>query len=136
MKCRQTYNFIEYIDGSMPKETQSELENHLQSCAQCAEYLSIMKSSLSVIEQQKNIEINPFLYTRIRAKQAQQEVQHDFRVKRILQPAFVFTIVVFAVMAGYFIGNNYTQDISTSSSAENYSNIVVQEPIETALLNE
>lgn len=41
MTCRELADFIaDYLDGTLPAETRSHFERHLDACANCVEYLA------------------------------------------------------------------------------------------------
>ena len=136
MRCQFNYNFIAYIEATIPRSERMALEQHLLSCLECSETLTYITSAYQKIEDQKTLSVNPFLYTRIKEGLAQKERIHDYRIKRILQPAFIGLILIVALATGFLLGNAYQSSEPSSNNASLYSSYTTQEPLEIAFLNE
>ena len=143
MKCKQIHkNLIFYIDGDLTSKKNKKIEEHLSVCENCSRLYQEMKSSLSVIENKKSIEINPYLYTRI--KQRLDDINKNStksifatQQKRLLQPALITFIIALGVFIGVSIGNTYTfqnNNIADTQSEQYYINDLQQEHVEYFLL--
>jgi len=53
--------------GELPEDIRIQVENHLGICRDCAESYRLNKLAFNVILEEKEIESNPFLVTRIMA---------------------------------------------------------------------
>lgn len=133
MKCEKTYQFFDYLEGKLASHDNDMLEKHVKECAVCSEYLASIKKFITIIEKQKKIDENPFLISRIEAGLVQREISRNRLYQRVLQPAFVFSIILISLLGSYLISG--PQSDTTYGPSQEYSGYVVQEPIETALLN-
>jgi len=111
MKCRAIHkNLIFYLEGDLKKEEMSGVELHLNECRECAAFAEEMKMTLGIIENEKNAEVNPYFYTRVKAKlesfaQAQQVKTLKPAYIRVLQPVFFSMVLLMGISAGIMIGN-------------------------------
>ncbi len=134
MKCKILNNdLILYAEDSLPSERRDTLESHLKECSECREFLVFLRESMVIIEQDKVVDHNPFLYTRIMAKlEPKERYSH---VKKLI-PALTFSLILLAgIFVGidlgkYFFGNNppYSADLHEEIR---YLDDIKQEPIET-----
>ena len=98
MDCKSTENkLIFYLENSLPADQIREISNHLASCPGCSARLEYLKETLSFLDKEKNIPVQPFLFTRIQGRMQEAETPRKFRV---LRPLFIAT----ALIAGLFSG--------------------------------
>lgn len=144
MKCKEIHkNLIFYIDGDLSSKKNKEIEEHLLSCAKCSKLYNEIKSTISVIENEKNIETSPFLYTRI--KQRLDDINENStkmvfvtQPKKILQPALITFIIALGIFFGVTIGNSFpiqNNNIADTQSEQYLINDLQQEHVEYFLLN-
>ncbi len=144
MKCKDVHkNLIFYIDRELSSAKNKEIEEHLSGCEKCSKLYNEIKSTMSVVENEKNIETNPFLYTRI--KQKLDDIDKNttkpifaIQKRRLLQPALVTFIIAIGVFIGVSIGNSFpvkNNNIADNQSEQYYINDLQQEPVEYFLLN-
>jgi len=88
-----------FADGSLPDERRLKVESHLTECRQCREYLSFIEKSIMIIEKDKEISQNPFLFTRIMAKLQSDNKSHWYNAKKAV-PSFVFSLFLAGVIIG------------------------------------
>ncbi len=119
----------------MPAQEKIDFEKHIEVCSNCADSLEIIKKAFNILDDQKKINVNPFLFTRIKERIAKKDAAHEKVLKRVLQPVFLFILVLFALGAGYFLGSGFNSGTKNASSS-NYSYYVMQEPVEIALLSD
>lgn len=111
MKCNHFQNsFSNYMDGTMAPDMIRKINEHLSGCAECVAFLKELRHSYTIIEQEKIIAANPFLYTRVMAQietleQAQANVIPVYL--QWLQPAFVTMAMAGALILGIMLGNLY-----------------------------
>jgi len=144
MKCKKIHKkLIFYIDGDLSSKENKKIEEHLSSCKNCSRLYSEMKSSMEIIQDEKSIETNPYLYTRI--KQQLNNINENatkpiFAIQRLkmLQPIMVSFLIAVGIFIGVSIGNNFPlqeNNIADTQTELNYINDLQQEHVEYFLLN-
>ncbi|HUX59166.1 MAG TPA: zf-HC2 domain-containing protein [Bacteroidales bacterium] len=139
MKCNcLNSDLILYAEGSLPPERSDDLEFHIAECSECMEFLQFLKKLMTVVEKDKEIGQNAFLYTRIMAKMGADEKQTRFELKRLI-PAFAFsTILMAGIFGGINLGKLYSGSISGYSNdlqeEISYIDDIKQESIEAFFL--
>lgn len=123
MDCKTLHRkMIFYIDGELPIPEMEKIKIHLDECSECAAFYEEMKKTLDVLTAEKQREINPFFYTRLKARMENQAtIQTVFNQNRIwakvLQPAF-FTVLL---LAGIYSGIKIGQPVTANNSSATYS---------------
>ena len=148
MNCKKIQSdLIFFFYKELPEAKYQIIEAHLQECEKCNLIFLKLKSSLSVIETEKEIEVNPFIYTRIQQQIAQISNKQNARefvpvFKRIFQPALITLVIIFGLLLGIFIGNHYQTNNNSiyltnqSQTEEYYLNDFQQEPYLSYLIEE
>jgi predicted anti-sigma-YlaC factor YlaD len=137
MNCSEVEkNLIFYLEGPLSADEVDKISSHLENCSKCTKLVYSINSSLSIIEDQKNLKPSPFLYTRIAAKLQNEIERVPYYRKRILQPLFIACIAVFALIGGIKIGSIYksARTAEMASITTDYWNDMSQEPIESKIL--
>ncbi len=139
MNCKQIKPYIfPYAEGNLNTLQMELVVKHIETCKACSIALSIVNDSLEIINNQKELRPNPFIYTRI-AQRIIYKNNHTIFIRKILKPVIISLTIAVALMGGILIGkiNNTTSpDYIYSSSIENYYwNDINQEPIEVTLLD-
>lgn len=140
MDCKTVHSkLIFYLEGSLGNEEAQQVESHLNSCAACKAFADDLKSTLSLIENEKKVEPGPYFYTRLKAKLETRGTAspalHLRRPMQILQPALFSLLLLLGIYAGFRIG----QSGKTYQVAQNQEEIIPflnemeTEPIETFL---
>jgi len=139
MKHRDIHNdLIFYLEGELPKERQQEIREHLAGCRECREFLEVLRVSFSIIEKEKNPEVNPYFYQAIKAKIENRSVpEKKFSLQRILQPALFTALLITGIGFGVLIGSKMTENKPAETTANEmfYFNEIGSEPIESYFLN-
>ncbi len=123
MNCKTLHTkIIFFTEGSLPAREMEEIKIHLEDCSDCAAFANEMNKTLAIIESEKNPALNPFFYTRVKARLENQSaekmmVQRTPAFVRILQPAF-FSILL---LAGIYTGIRIGQPVKVNSDAINYT---------------
>lgn len=145
MNCKQINNkLIFFIEKSLPDNEIQEIETHIENCDSCKQLFAILKSSLKVIDEEKKVNTNQFLYTRVMQQIENRKKQSSFApqllLKKVLQPAFYGAILVVGIGFGVTLGNMVTNQsnntLANNDMEEIFFNDFDQEPIETFLLND
>lgn len=146
MKCKALHKkLIFYLDGDLSSGEMAQIKQHLDQCNQCAAFAKEMRKTLDVVQNEKPDGINPFFYTRLKAKMESQAVQsgrflHRPVLEKILQPA-LFSLLLFAgIYTGIKIGQPSPPEMLAASYPEDqfvpYLNEMEAEPIETFLMEQ
>jgi predicted anti-sigma-YlaC factor YlaD len=117
-----------YPGGRLPDDIKTQVEKHLQYCADCAETYNLELLTEKIINQEKLISPDPYLTTRI---MAQIEISETTAHKsmspftRIIKPALITVSMAAAIFAGVMIGSIYKPSVR-----------VLQRPLELALIDD
>jgi hypothetical protein len=121
MNCNQCQEKIyEYLEGKLPDDIKTDFETHISVCSECTNCLQLLTTAERVYEEEKKIESNPFLSTRIMSDIDELELKakgyNDVPVTaKILKPVFITIVLVLAVFLGIVEGN-----ILKTGNAPNY----------------
>jgi len=140
MKCKAIHKkLIFFLENDLPENEMEDIRLHLAECQECAAFAEYMRKTLNVVDQERGPDVNPFFYTRVKAR-LENEAVKDAVVPlwaRILQPA-VFTLLLLAgVYAGIKIGqpaNNIKESYYAEQEMFPYLYEMAAEPIETFLM--
>ena len=127
MNCTEiNKNLIFYIEGDLSSEKEKIVKKHLEECDKCKYLYNEMEKTLGVIQKENTPEINPFFYTRVKAKM--EDVQESsfrpvFRpvFMRILQTSVAVVLIAFGVFVGIQMGDNYLNNSMVSGSEQTIS---------------
>ena len=120
MNCKDLHKrIIFYLDVELSEKEMEETKLHLAECNECAVFASEMEKTFAVLTAEKSPAVNPFFYTRLKAKMenrasVQYELQQKSILVKILQPAF-FSILL---MAGIYTGVKIGQPANETNSTE------------------
>jgi hypothetical protein len=144
MKCKTLHKkLIFFLEGDLPEKEAREIKLHLNECADCAAFAEDMKKTLGIIQTEKSPEVNPFFYTRLKARFESQEENAGktagFPIwQKVLQPAFFSLLLLAGIYAGIKIGQPAKPENQTAIFAETelvpFLNEMKTEPIETFLM--
>lgn len=99
-----------FREGKLPADTNTQVENHLSACNECALSYKIQALADRVINQEKELFSNPFLITRIMERIENPET-HLFKTipasDRVLRSAFITASLAAAIFLGVMMGNIY-----------------------------
>lgn len=111
MNCKDYQDkFDKYIEGRLDDNLRMEFDDHLEKCSECREQIGLIKLSDLVISEEKKIESNPFLTSKIMAglevkQSARPESLSEILSKRVLRPVLVAGSIILAVILGISVGN-------------------------------
>jgi anti-sigma factor RsiW len=143
MKCKTVHSkLIFFLDEELPAKEMQAIQKHLAACSNCALFAKDMKKTLSILETEKTPEINPFFYTRVKAKMENQEVEEVLNRRpvlvRVLQPVAFSIILLIGIYAGIKLGTTGSGSKVNTVLAEQdmipYWNELDAEPIESFLM--
>ncbi len=144
MKCKTLHKkLIFFIEGDLSTKEMKQFELHLSECPDCLAFALEMKNTLGIIEIEKSIEINPYIYTRIKAKLENQEMERVSVVNRpvlvrILQSLAFSVILLLGIYGGIKLGQPHQTELGNNTISEQqmipYLNEMATEPIEAFLM--
>ena len=109
--------FPSYIDGLTSDESNHMIEEHLEKCTECREYLEAMKS-----------EITSGKYAEINKVQAKAEIRAFKKLRRIMFYAVIITLFIVALLCGvyeaYFCVGASTLSSDVEITYENVDGVV------------
>ncbi len=145
MKCKQIHNkFDRYADGTLRDKEREQVQDHLTGCQSCRTLYDEFLSTMELTGKRKELEPNPFLYTRIKEKLREAEKERNIHpvfatFKRSVHPVLVSLLLVLAVIGGIELGNAYSyrgqKRIVVEKSTAYYLNDMQQERLEMTILN-
>jgi anti-sigma factor RsiW len=144
MKCKTLHKkLIFFLEGDLPENEANEMKAHLAECESCAAFAEDMQKTLGIIQVEKSPEVNPFFYTRLKARMEKKDTREKQPVgfpvwEKVLQPAFFSLLLLAGVYTGIKIGQPANSETNQSIFAETelvpFLNEMDTEPIETFLM--
>jgi len=144
MKCKSLHKkIIFFLDGELPVDEMQQMKLHLLECKDCAAFAAEMEKTFAILQSEKSPAINPFFFTRLKAKMenqaaGQSEISRNPIWARILQPAFFSILLIAGIYTGIKIGQPAVNKTDSLVYAEQeiipYLNEMEGETIEGFLL--
>ncbi len=144
MKCKTLHKkLIFFLEGDLPEKEANEMKAHLAECESCAAFAEDMQKTLGIIQIEKSPEVNPFFYTRLKARMENEENRAKLPAgipiwEKILQPAFFSLLLLAGIYTGIKIGQpantGANQNIFAETELVPFLNEMETEPIETFLM--
>lgn len=140
MNCKNCRtDLIGFVRGTLPKGADILIREHLEACPDCRSFADFLRSTLDVVQVEKQISPDPFLATRIEGllSQPASRVQNSWLPKLI--PALAFSLIIMAGVAGGIgLGSLLTPDRNNQNITAQDMSIIMddlrQEPIESFLM--
>jgi len=108
MNCQLCQKELDaYCQGNLPGNIRTQVENHLKGCERCASAFAQTQLLNRVINEEREIQSNPFLVTRIMEGIESSSVErpvHQPVFMKVLRPAIITTSLAAAVFAGVLLG--------------------------------
>ena len=144
MKCKALHkNLILFLEGDLPAAQMKEVQNHLAGCSSCAAFAEDLKCTLGIIEIEKEPVVNPYFYTRLKAKMENRAAEQSPSFGRVilvkvLQPVLFSILLLVGIYSGIKIGQPASIKQYTITLMQNqeipYLNEMETETIETSLM--
>ena len=144
MKCKTLHkNLIFFLEGELPEKEMEHIKIHLSECSTCASFAVEMQKTLGILEAERSPAVNPFFYTRLKAKLENQESEQKQvfwspALVRVLQPAVFSFLLIIGIYAGVKIGQPASTKQYMATIIQNeeipYLNEMEVESIETFLM--
>lgn len=113
MNCQLCQKELDaYREGLLPEGIRVQVETHLGECKECAESFHLVSLSNEVMEEEKRLQSNPFLVTRIMAgieelEQNRERQQRMPAYQKVLKPVLISVSIAAAIFIGVMVGNIY-----------------------------
>jgi anti-sigma factor RsiW len=110
MKCKTLHkNLIFFLEGELSSSEMEQMKIHLSECTDCAAFAEDIKKTLGILKTEKSPAVNPFFYTRLKAKLENQEekakeVFWQPAMLRVLQPVVFSILLIAGIYSGIKIG--------------------------------
>ena len=142
MKCKNLHEkLIFFLEGELSPVKMNEVQNHLDGCSSCAAFAKELKLTLGIIDIEKNPEINPYFYTRLKAKlenRVESPVLGRLILAKVLQPVFFSILLIIGIYSGIKIGQPASTKQYSLTLMQNqeipYLNEMAAETIESSLM--
>lgn len=144
MKCSTLHkNIIFFLENELPVKEMEQMQKHFEVCPDCKAFATDLRKTLGIIEEEKLPAVNPFFYTRLKAKI---EAQHENEtisfwkpvMVKIIQPAFFTILLIAGIYGGYKIATPVQTNRFSTVYADNeiipYLNEMQSEPLEDFLM--
>ena len=144
MKCKNiNKDLIFFAEGNLSGGKKKEINKHLSECKICRNFVKELAYDLKIIEKEKELEVNPFLYTGIHNKiTGNAQINNVFITSaiKILRPVFITFLILSGIFSGFKLGsyfsNKYSDEGSEFQIVTYYLNDLQHESVETMLLSE
>ena len=143
MKCKAVHKkLFFYLDDDLPEKEMRQVKQHLAHCNECAAFSADMQKTLGVLEKERSSEINPFFYTRLKARMENEqeefiELKKRPALVRVLQPVFFSVLLILGIYGGFKIAQPAPAQLAHYEIQEEvvpYLNEMKAEPLETFLM--
>jgi len=145
MDCKHiNHKLIFFLEKSLPVPEMQQIKAHLDECEACRQLAEKLESTLQVIEDEKKVTINPFLYSKVMQKIENRKEQKyfipAFSLINQIKPVYYSIIMVIGILLGIGLGNlavnQSEKSLANIQMEEIYFNDFQQETIENILLND
>lgn len=142
MKCKTIHKkLIFFLEAELPVQEMNDIKNHLENCQDCKAFTDYLQNTLDIIEEEKQIDLNPYFYTRVKAglekAETADQLTSQTAIIKILQPVFFSILLLIGIYGGFRIA----EPVNTASSQNlaevemiPYLNEMDNEPIEAFLM--
>jgi len=142
MQCKTLHKkIIFFLEGELPEKETNAIKAHLNECDGCKAFAAEIQKTLGIIETEKHQEVNPFFYTRLKAKlENRQQVRHPFWkpvLVKVLQPAFFSILLIIGIYSGIKVvqpADNRVAQNQNDIEMIPFLNEMSSEPIEAFLM--
>lgn len=144
MNCKNLHKkLIFFLEGDLSKYESEQVQLHLSDCEDCRLFLNEMKKTLGIIEIEKSPDVNPFFYTRLKARLENQESTQPYYSRqpvysKVLQPAVFTLLLLVGIYSGFKVGQSKSAQLANDTFSEvemiPYLNEMNTEPIEAFLM--
>jgi len=121
MKCNSIHNqLIGYLDDEIDNDLRNEIEAHLKECSHCSEFLIRLKKAFDLVDEEKQMQHDPYMITRIIARLEDRKpmiLKNKFRMA--FQTVAFVALIAIGIYSGILIGKNFTNESPISADYQN-----------------
>ena len=115
-----------YHLGELKDQDMNQVAEHLKTCSKCSFALNEIRLTMAVIDEEKKMEVNPFLYTRIEQKLNELKTEKGRNktvpsLNIILKPVYIVVFILVAAFIGMFVWNNLKINQNSKTKTTVYS---------------
>ena len=112
MKCEVCRELLEeYLDGELAPPDQELVDAHLTACVDCSESFAVLSAEQDLFARyDREIEVPPFLWTRVAAHTISERKRSRFRWTPSLAGALAVLLLALAIGIGYLRSNHKTPE--------------------------
>ncbi len=102
MNCKSTEKkLIFFLENNLPDHQEAEaIASHLDLCPECRKKMEYLRETLSLLDKEKTVQVDPFLFTRIQGR-----LEYIGKEKsRILKPLFIAAALIVGLFSGILLG--------------------------------
>jgi anti-sigma factor RsiW len=121
VNCKLIRNqLIGYLDDKIDNDRRKEIEAHLKDCSHCSEFLIRLEKVYNLINEEKQVQHDPYMFTRIMARlEDRKPVILRNRFRMAFQTVAYIAIIVTGIYSGILIGKNFTNYSPVSADYQN-----------------
>ncbi|MCF8233357.1 MAG: zf-HC2 domain-containing protein [Bacteroidales bacterium] len=115
MKCIDVENkLIFYLEGDLKTQDNIFIEKHLDHCGKCRKLFDALQATWSVMDDEKAMTPDPFVYNRIMARLESSGMKKKkagpIGIPRLVRVAAIVLLLVLAGFTGTLLGSKYVQN--------------------------
>jgi len=141
MKCQiSNSKLIKYINNNLSDKETLKVKELINNSEPCKELLNYLEITFKLVDKQKKIEDNPYMYLNIINKIKQEDTQTTVPLQyiflgNVLKIAVMLLIIVVSTYSGIELGNLYTESENNfkTHQSEFYFNDLNLETVETII---
>lgn len=117
MQCKSIHNQLtSYLDGELDNDLRNEIEMHLKECSHCSEFLTRLKKAYALVDEEKQLQHDPYMFTRMMARlEDQKPVIFKNKLQIAFQTIAFAAIIAIGIYSGILTGKNFSGESSVSA---------------------
>jgi hypothetical protein len=101
MNCKSTERkLIFFLENNLPNQEAEAVAFHLDLCPGCREKMEYLRETLSLLDKEKTVQVNPFLFTHLQGRLEYMEKEKS----RIPKPLFIAAALIIGLFSGILLG--------------------------------
>jgi anti-sigma factor RsiW len=120
MECKAIQKRLSaYLDGELDVRMHETVSSHLAGCADCRHAAARLSQVYALLEQDKTVPPNPFLWARVQARlSAPNPIRRSGRLQRLLAPVTVVVGLFLGITLGLSLGNHVVTTRTDTTSSD------------------
>jgi hypothetical protein len=116
MNCQDVKNsMLDFAEGKVSADLGNSIQSHLNSCTECESFFKLALKFEQIIEKEKALQVNPYLYTRVQERINSLDRRHTINLKSSILRTYYYyaAVIVVALFIGVFSGKQLGNLLST-----------------------